>query len=66
MKRELVPDASNLLPDLLAVAPSHSQAPWEESDGLVFWPKRHRSQVGMVGAELLVLLVLLESLGWWC
>lgn len=64
MRCALVPDGSNLLPGLLVVAPSHGQAPWEVSDVPVFWPKRHRSQVGTAGAELLVLLVLLESLGW--
>lgn len=40
MKRELVPDASNLLPELPVVAPAHGQAPWEVSDIPVFWPKR--------------------------
>lgn len=61
-----MPDASNLLPDLLVVAPSHGQDRWKVSDVLVFWPKSHCSQAGSAGAELLVLLVLLESLGWWC
>jgi len=66
MKCELVPDTSILLPDLLAVPPSHGQAPWEVSYVPVFRPKRPCFQVGRAGADLLVLLMLLESLGWSC